>query len=243
MENNNWCGDGWQGDGWYTTRLWDGEDFDSPEAPEAFWAESVYDLECEVPEGWELDVRYYGDGDYPDEPVPVQEGYLEGERVEIWTAILDGELPLEASKTVRTKAALKALRETVGMMQRDLAEELDVDVRSVKRWESPATEGYHAPDDAWLVLENARETQRQQVAYALKVVREQEEAQGHAPSAIALTYYRDQEQYDACGRDSGPYGVANANARAVADALEREGYQVEWHYPDEGAVRTPGSRY
>ena len=243
MENNNWCGDGWQGDGWYTTRLWDGEDFDGSEKPEAFWAESVYDLEREVPEGWALDVRYYGDGDYPDEPVPVQEGYLEGERAEIWEAILDGELPLVASKTVRNKAALKALRETVGMMQRDLAEALDVDVRSVKRWESPATEGYRAPGDAWHVLENARETQRQQVAYALKVVREQEETLGHAPSAVALTYYRDQEQYDACGRDVGPYGVANANARAVADALEREGYQVEWRYPDEGAVRTPGSRY
>ena len=240
---NNWCGDGWQGDGWYTTRLWDGEGFDSPEAPGAFWAESVYDLEREVPDGWELDVRYYGDGDYPDEPVPVQEGYLEGEHNEIWAAVLDGELPLEASKTVRNKAALKALRETVGMMQRDLAEELDVDVRSVKRWESPATEGYHAPADAWYVLENARETQRQQVAYALKVVREQADDLGQAPSAVALTYYRDQEQYDACGRDSGPYGVANANARAVADALEREGYQVEWRYPDEGAVRTPGSRY
>ena len=243
MENNNWCGDGWQGDGWYTTRLWDGEDFDSPEKPEAFWAESVYDLEREVPEGWELDVRYYGDGDYPDEPVPVQEGYLDGERNEIWTAILGGELPFEASKTVRAKAALKALRETVGMMQRDLAEALDVDVRSVKRWESPATEGYQAPADAWLVLEEARETQRQQVAYALKVVSEQAKALGHEPGAIVLTYYRDQEQYDAGGRDSGPYGVANANARAVADALEREGYQVEWRYPDEGAIRTPGSRY
>lgn len=54
---------------------------------------------------------------------------------------------------------------------------------------------------------------------------------------------RDQAQSDACGRDSGPYGVANANARAVACALEREGYAVEWRYPDGGAVRTPGSRY
>lgn len=243
MTNDNWCGDGWQGDGWYTTQFWDGKDFDSPEEPSAFWAESVYDLECDVPEGWELDVRYYGCGDYPDEPVSVQEGYLEGEREDIWRDVLTGDLPFAATKTVRTKAAFKAMREQVGMMQRDLAEELDVDVRSVKRWESPAAEGYRAPADAWAVLEDARETQRQQVAYALKVVREQEETLDHAPAAVALTYYRDQEQYDACGRDSGPYGVANANARAVADALEREGFAVEWRYPDGGAIRTPGSRY
>lgn len=143
----------------------------------------------------------------------------------------------------RTKAAFKALRETVGLSQQNLADELGVVVRSVKRWESPAAEGYRAPDDAWDVLERAREVQRQQVAYALEVVRGQAAALGQAPDAVALTYYRDQAQYDACGRDKGPVGAANANARAVADALEREGHAVEWRYPDEGAVKTPGSRY
>lgn len=143
----------------------------------------------------------------------------------------------------RTKAAFKALREQVGLKQADLADALGVETRSVRRWESPAAEGYRAPEDAWRVLERAREAQRQQVAYALEVVRKQTSELGQSPAAVALTYYRDQEQYDACGRDKGPVGVANANARAIAEALEREGYSVEWRYPDEGAIQTPGSRY
>lgn len=143
----------------------------------------------------------------------------------------------------RTKAAFKASREQVGLKQADLAAALGVETRSVRRWESPAAEGYRAPEDAWRILEEAREAQRRQMAYALEVVRTQAGALGQAPAAVTLTYYRDQEQYDACGRDKGPVGVANANARAVADALEREGYAVEWRYPDEGAIKTPGSRY
>jgi len=49
--------------------------------------------------------------------------------------------------------------------------------------------------------------------------------------------------YDAMGHDSGPVGVADANARAVAAVLEERGYDVEFCYPQEGAIRTPGSRY
>lgn len=68
-------------------------------------------------------------------------------------------------------------------------------------------------------------------------------APGRAPDLVPLTYFRSQEEYDAFGRDAGPFGVANANSRAVADALMARGIEVEFRYPDEGAVRTPGSRY
>ena len=48
---------------------------------------------------------------------------------------------------------------------------------------------------------------------------------------------------DALGRGEGYYGVANANARALAGKLRRAGYAVEFRYPGGGAVKTPGSRY
>ena len=61
--------------------------------------------------------------------------------------------------------------------------------------------------------------------------------------SVTLTYYRDQEQYDACGRDDGPVGYVNAMSRDVAAELERCGITVSFRYPDDGAIRTPGSNY
>ena len=63
------------------------------------------------------------------------------------------------------------------------------------------------------------------------------------PDVVALTYWRSQEQYDEMGRDEGWYGVSNANARAVAAELRRYGFRVEFRYPGDGAIETPGSRY
>lgn len=39
-----------------------------------------------------------------------------------------------------------------------------------------------------------------------------------------ITYYRTQKEYDELGRDERPFGMANANARAVAESLQRMGY-------------------
>ncbi len=140
-----------------------------------------------------------------------------------------------------TKAALKATRERVGMTQQDLADELGVQVRSIKRWESPAS-GYDAPQDAWDVLEKSMREHVAAVDEALDLVDGIESSHGK-PARVVLTYYRDQAQYDERGRDEGKVGVVNARARAVADVLEDEGIEVEWRYPDEGAISTPGSRY
>ena len=143
----------------------------------------------------------------------------------------------------RTKADFAALRETVGLTQANLADDLGVQVRSVRRWEQPGQEGYEPPADAWAALDFYANLQRQMVDHARETVMWTGEEAGRQPDEVVLTYYRSQEQYDELGRDEGWYGVANANARAVAAELVRHGLKVRFAYPGEGAIETPGSRY
>lgn len=144
---------------------------------------------------------------------------------------------------MRTKADFAALREAMGLTQANLADELGVNPRSVKRWEQPGMEGYEPPQDAWDVLDDYADVRRQMVEHCRETAMQAQEQAGRMPDAIVLTYYRSQKQYDDLGRDDGWYGVANANARAVAAELERYGFEVRFAYPGDGAIGTPGSRY
>lgn len=143
----------------------------------------------------------------------------------------------------RTKADFAALRETVGLTQANLADDLGVNPRSVRRWEQPGQEGYEPPAEAWEVLDRYADLQRRMVDHARETVMRAGDGAGRQPDEVVLTYYRFQEQYDDLGRDAGWYGVANANARAVAAELAHYGVRACFRYPGEGAVRTPGSRY
>ena len=138
-----------------------------------------------------------------------------------------------------TCAEVKAMRESVGLSQADLAGLAGVTVRSVRRWERDIT----PPEDVLGLLERYVIRKAKAVEAALETVDRVAEQMGRAPDLVPMTYYRSQAEYDELGRDPGPVGVANANARAVADALMARGVAVEFRYPDEGAVRTPGSGY
>ena len=139
-----------------------------------------------------------------------------------------------------TKADFRAIRETIGLTQGDVAKACGVSLRTVKRWEHP--DWQEPPDDAWEWLLDMHDRHDalvdEAVNRALAIVGERGE-----PAAVVITYYRDQPQYDAHGRDPGPYGFANSVAREVALDLNGEGIETEFRYPDEGAISTPGSRY
>lgn len=125
-------------------------------------------------------------------------------------------------------AEFRAMRETLGLTRQDVADYAGVSLRSVKRWEDPAEENPPS-EDAWELLYDTDDKRFEAVRQALYAVRQS------GAKAVQLTYYRTQEQYDALGRDEGPYGVANANARAIAERLRDEGVEVEWTYPDEAS--------
>ena len=139
-----------------------------------------------------------------------------------------------------TKADFRAIRETIGLTQGDVAKALGVALRTVKRWEHP--DWQEPPEDAWAWLLGMQERHDalvdEDVDRALAIA-----AKRGAPEVVAITYYRDQSQHDAHGREPGPYGFANSVAREVALDLNGEGIETEFRYPDDGALRTPGSRY
>ena len=140
---------------------------------------------------------------------------------------------------IESKATFRAMRERLGLTQQDVADAVGVRVLAVKRWERPGFS--EPPEDAWEHLEVMVSLMEDMVEFSVGKARELTESTGAV--SVVLTYFRDQEQYDASGRDDGPYGFANAISREVGAVLTDEGIEVEFAYPDDGAVRTPGSRY
>ena len=138
-----------------------------------------------------------------------------------------------------TKADFRAARETIGLTQGDVAKALGVSLRTVKRWEHP--DWQEPPEDAWVWLLEMNE--RHDALVDAMVDRALTSAGRGGLDVVAITYYRDQSQYDAHGREPGPYGFANSVAREVALDLNGQGVEVEFRYPDDGAIATPGSGY
>ena len=138
-----------------------------------------------------------------------------------------------------TPATFRATRETIGLTQGDVAKELGVALRTVKRWEHP--DWQEPPEDAWEWLLDMQE--RHDAAVDAMVDKAMALVREHGPDVVSITYYRDQSQHDVHGREPGPCGFANSVAREVALDLAGKGIETEFRYPDDGALRTPGSRY
>ncbi len=122
-------------------------------------------------------------------------------------------------------ADLRARREACGLTQDDLAGIVDVQTRTVNRWERGTSP---VPEDVAELIRRIEGSRAQIVEQAERAVVSNDDG-----GRVQLTYYRTQEQFDELGRDVGPFGVANANARAVAAHLEAMCYEVEFAYPDD----------
>lgn len=139
--------------------------------------------------------------------------------------------------TVRSKREFKFLREQVGYRQIDLAREMGVSERSVKRWEDIKSENYHAPEAAWEILDKAVDLQMLVVEDALSHIDESIEELGY-PNSIQLIYWMNQDEYDQyhCIEDDGDWRQANANNRIIAYILMEQGFNIEWIEASENTV-------
>lgn len=138
-----------------------------------------------------------------------------------------------AYKLFNTAANFRAMREMCGITQQQVAEVMEVQIRTVKRWEKGETP---VPEDA---LEWMRECATE---HTLGVRTELGGfmADAEPGEAVCLTYYRTQEQADmdaeVMGCEAGPYQFVNAVRRSVGERLTDMGYLVSFKYPDEERV-------
>ena len=104
---------------------------------------------------------------------------------------IDHDLRNASVAASETKAAFRAMRETSGASQTALAEALGVNVRTVKRWETPGQP--EPPRDAWRLVEAWHADAVQGASWH---VRQAENLRDDFHEAYILTLYRNQEEFD-----------------------------------------------
>lgn len=129
------------------------------------------------------------------------------------------------------KAWFRATREVCGISQLDVADEADVRVLTVKRWERP--DGPEPPEDVCRWLSEALSDHDAAVDEMCSGI------MSSTGTVAVLDLYRTQEECDrAFGGTEGagvPFGFRNAITRDAAERLRSAGLMVRWRYPGEGA--------
>ncbi len=127
-----------------------------------------------------------------------------------------------------TPATLTTLREALGLSQDEFADLTGVNVRTARRWQTPAYP-WAIPDDVselvWGLMEWVTET----VDTAVEGVEAMIEQQGHEPEVIDLTRYIDADSAKRAGITV-PHSVHTAAVAQIARELHAAGLEVAVHY-------------
>lgn len=131
----------------------------------------------------------------------------------------------------KTKAAFRAFREECGLTQQDIADEADVKILSVKRWEN-TKEDHQPPDDVWQWLLALRGAMYEDARHITTQIIESltEDAKD-----LVLDYYRTQEDLDSVQLPEAdePVGYVNARTRLVGQMLDAK--EIKYSYAYRGA--------
>lgn len=122
------------------------------------------------------------------------------------------------------KATFRAMRESLGLSQSNLAKQIGVHVKTIKNWEDPSVIAL-PPQKAWDEIHALSQKQGFLIRQSLKILKE------HPSKKISLTYYRDQKEFDEFSREKGLFSIANANSRAVYQAITQEGFSAYFAFP------------
>lgn len=121
----------------------------------------------------------------------------------------------------RNKAEFRALRETLGLTQQTLADELGVKILSVKRWEAPKYP-QQAPQDVWDFLDDLNYKQVEACYRAIAKA-------ATASQCVEVPYWSSAADYEASrGSEDITWTEANATSRRLAIMLLDRGVSVMW---------------
>ncbi len=122
------------------------------------------------------------------------------------------------------KASFRALRDYLGVPLSFIAEELQVRIPSVRRWEMLDCDQM-PPADAWALLEREKESQDAFVQRMLDLVRQTHQDKNEP---VRCNYYLNQEDYIMRTEDDPAlyFQMANAITLKQRQVLESEGYTV-----------------
>ena len=129
-----------------------------------------------------------------------------------------------------SKSEFRALRESVGLTQQRLADDLGVKVLSVKRWESQ-NQPQQAPEDAWSILDALMKRQDIAVQEALAQVEQLAMDHGNYPYEVVLPYWSSEADYrEHHYVEAGDeyWTEANATSRRISFTLRERGIKVRW---------------
>lgn len=139
-----------------------------------------------------------------------------------------------------TRADFRARREALGLSMADVSREMGIQDRACKRWERGGERDAFPPDDAWDVLEGYEELRPELSSRIAKCA--DADAEGH----VYLPYFHSQPEYDALPLPEAPgrhvaFTFANTCLRDAAAALEAQGLEVDFVFPNESLAGGTGS--
>lgn len=125
-----------------------------------------------------------------------------------------------------TPTTFKSLREGLGLTSAEVAQHLDVDVRTAQRWESTHPPSLDAVRWIQVLVEKFSDTKEMTLEKFYEMVA----TQGN-PDVVPLVRYQSRESYVRVHGDEGfPYAVHNALISTLAVEIASQGFDVEVTY-------------